>query len=219
MNVPAPFEVYFDFDNTITAFDVLDDLIQRFSINEAWREAEADWAAGRIGSRDCLERQLAHVRVSAAALDDYLGSIRVDPAFRPILDLLAARGIAPVVVSDSFVPVIARILEANGVAGLTILANDLRLEGDRPVVAFPYFHSICSTSGNCKCSHLMKRHRAPGVKKIYVGDGRSDICPAAFCEILFAKDGLLEHYSAIRRDCIPFANLGTVHAHLQTLLS
>ncbi|HTQ31748.1 MAG TPA: MtnX-like HAD-IB family phosphatase [Opitutaceae bacterium] len=215
----APFEIYIDFDNTVTEFDVLDDIIRRFSINEDWKAAEALWQQGEIGSRDCLERQLAQVRISAPALRDYLRAVRIDPAFRLILDLLRAKNIKPVIVSDSFSSLIRPILENNHATGPKILANEMRLEGDRPVVRFPYFHSICSTCANCKTSHLFKRHRPPGTKKIYIGDGQSDICPAGFCEILFAKGRLLEHYLAVRNDCIPFENLGTVHSRLQTLLS
>jgi 2,3-diketo-5-methylthio-1-phosphopentane phosphatase len=218
MNGSRHFEVYFDFDNTITGFDVLDEVIRRFSINDDWKQAEAAWEAGEIGSRGCLERQLSQVRVTAAALQDYLGPIKVDPAFQPIIDLLRANAIDPVIVSDSFRLIIDRVLENNGVNGLQVLANELRLDGDQPVLAFPYFQSICSTCGNCKTSHLFKRNRPAGTKKIYVGDGRSDICPAGFCEILFAKDSLLRHYQAIRKDCIPFHDLGTVYSHLQHLL-
>ena len=218
MNAPRNLEVYFDFDNTITGFDVLDDFILRFSCNDDWKRVEAAWEAGEIGSRECLEQQLSQVRVTPAALQDYLGSIKVDPAFRPIVDLLRAHRIEPVIVSDSFRSIIDRVLENNGVNGLRVLANELRLEGDRPVLEFPYFQSICSTCGNCKTSHLFKRNRPPGTKKIYVGDGRSDVCPAGFCEILFAKGSLLRHYQNLRKDCIPFEHLGTVYTHLQHLL-
>jgi 2-hydroxy-3-keto-5-methylthiopentenyl-1-phosphate phosphatase len=86
------------------------------------------------------------------------------------------------------------------------------------VVTFPYFHAICSRSGNCKCSHLLRRDRPAGTRKVYVGDGQSDICPANVCEILFAKGSLLAHYAPIRPDCIPFQSLATVHDHLRDLL-
>jgi 2-hydroxy-3-keto-5-methylthiopentenyl-1-phosphate phosphatase len=219
MSLSGPFEIYFDFDNTLTAFDVLDDLIQRFSINDDWKKVEEEWISGSIGSRECLERQLAQVRISGPVLQDYLSGIRIDPAFRPILDLLARKNIEPVILSDSFLSLIAKILKNNGVEGIKIFANEMELKGDKPLLRFPYFHSICTRYGNCKTSHLMRRNRPPGTKKIYVGDGQSDICPAGFCEILFAKDTLLKHYSAIRSDCIPFENLGTVHSRLQELLT
>ncbi|MCX5696960.1 MAG: hypothetical protein NTU54_03145 [Candidatus Omnitrophica bacterium] len=42
----------FDFDNTITPFDVLDDIIEKFSVNDDWVVYEEAWRAGfanRIG--------------------------------------------------------------------------------------------------------------------------------------------------------------------------
>ena len=211
-------EVYFDFDNTITDFDVLDEVIRRFSVDEGWKVAEAAWESGEIGSRECLERQFAGVRVSDAELRDYLATVRIDPAFPRIVRLLGEAGIKPVILSDSFTPFISAILGQNGVAGIDIFANEIRIDGRVPKVSFPYFGSICSTSGNCKTSHLLRRNRPAGTRKVYVGDGRSDICPAQFCEILFAKGTLYDHYAKIRGNCFPFADLSSVEEHLKTLL-
>ena len=218
MSTKGNFEAYFDFDNTITSFDILDDIIQRFSVNEDWKQIEDDWIAGKIGSKECLERQFAQVSVSKAIFQDYLLSIRIDPAFLPILNLLRSEGIEPVVVSDSFQSIITTILVNNGVRDLQIFSNEMHWDGDRPVLSFPYFQSICSTCGNCKTSHLLRRNRPPGTRKIYVGDGKSDICPAGFCEILFAKGSLLKHYATTRPDCIAFENLNLVLSYLQNLL-
>jgi 2-hydroxy-3-keto-5-methylthiopentenyl-1-phosphate phosphatase len=215
---PPAFEVYLDFDHTISEIDVLDDLIARFSINEDWKGVEAAWESGRIGSRECLERQLAQVRVEPAALQAYLDSIRLDPGFRPLVEFLRGRGIEPVILSDSFTFIISSVLYNHGIDGITVFANELRQEGDILVPAFPYAGAICSTQGNCKCSHLFRRDRPAGTQKIYVGDGRSDICPAGFCEILFAKDHLLHHFSAQHRRCLPFRTLRDVLTQLPSLL-
>ena len=212
-------EVYFDFDNTITDFDVLDEVIRRFSADDRWKAAEEEWESGRIGSRECLERQFSGVRVSEAALRDYITSVRIDPAFPKIVELLGKSGIKPVILSDSFTSFIGAILESNGVRGIDIFANEIRFEGEVPSLSFPYFGSICSTSGNCKTSHLLRRNRPPGIRKVYVGDGRSDICPAQFCEIIFAKGTLYDHYARIRGNCFPFEDLGSVQSHLETLLT
>jgi 2,3-diketo-5-methylthio-1-phosphopentane phosphatase len=213
------FEIYFDFDNTITDFDILDDIIQRFSINDDWKRVEEAWATGTIGSRECLEQQFSQVRVTETVFQEYLSTLKIDPAFPAILALLRSKKIDPVIVSDSFTSIISKILANNGVVGLNILSNEMALVDDKPVVSFPYFQSICTRCGNCKTSHLLQRNRPAGTKKIYVGDGQSDVCPAGFCEILFAKGSLLKHYSPIRKDCIPFENLGTVYSHLQAILT
>ena len=57
-------EVFFDFDNTITTSDILDDILQRFSVDGDWRVLERDWLAGKIGSKACLAGQLQSVRVT-----------------------------------------------------------------------------------------------------------------------------------------------------------
>ena len=98
---------------------------------------EAEWIAGRIGSRECLERQMAHVRIEPAALAAYLRTIRLDPGFRPLVQFLRDRGIEPVILSDGFTPIIAAILSHHGIRGVAIFANELRHEGDRLTVAFP----------------------------------------------------------------------------------
>jgi len=218
MNKTAHFEVYFDFDNTITSFDVLDDLIQRFAIDDSWEAAEREWENGAISSKACLEQQLAVVRVTKSALAAYLSSIRIDPAFPRILAYLRSHGVEPVIVSDSFRNVIEAILGNNGIHDVKVLANELKLDEDRALVEFPYFQSICSRCANCKTSHLMRRDRPENTKKIYIGDGRSDICPAGFCEIIFAKASLLKHYAPLRPDCIPFTDLTTVERHLQSII-
>jgi 2-hydroxy-3-keto-5-methylthiopentenyl-1-phosphate phosphatase len=142
----------------------------------------------------------------------------VDPAFPAIIDWLGRKKISPVILSDSFSSIITTILENNGIAGLKVLANELDFAGDRPIVTFPYFNSICPKCANCKTSHLVQGNRAAGTKKIYIGDGLSDVCPAGFCEILFAKGTLWKHYAGTRKDCIPFRDLSTVYLHLQNLL-
>ncbi len=216
---PPPFEAYFDFDNTIAEFDVLDELIRRFSIDEEWMNVEDAWRRGEIGSRECLELQLGKVRVSEARLRDFLLTVPVDPAFGPVVQLLRDKKVEPVILSDCFVPIIEAVLQNHGIEGIKIIANDMRLDGETPVLSFPYFGAICTCCGNCKTSHLMRRDRPLGTRKIYVGDGSSDICPAGFCEILFAKDSLLEHYRPLRPDVIPFDNLETVRQHLGQILA
>ncbi len=46
-----------DFDGTITLKDSTDLLLDRFA-DPAWLDIEKEWLLGKIGSRECLERQL-----------------------------------------------------------------------------------------------------------------------------------------------------------------
>ena len=50
---------------------------------------------------------------------------------------------------------------------------------------------------------------------MYVGDGRSDFCPALEADVVFAKDSLLKYLKKRQRPCIEFNNLGDVYNHLK----
>src|SRR3954451_20118904 len=50
--------LFFDFDNTLTQGDLLDELIERYSPTEEWRDWEHAWAAGALPARECLRLQI-----------------------------------------------------------------------------------------------------------------------------------------------------------------
>ncbi|MBF0618672.1 MAG: MtnX-like HAD-IB family phosphatase [Candidatus Omnitrophica bacterium] len=201
--------VFFDFDNTIARVDVLDEIIQRFSINDDWQKLEEAWARGEIGSRLCLEQQLSGVRITQEKLVEYLKTVEIDPQFKPLLKRLRNGGLQPVITSDNVSFIIREILGHQGISDIPIFSNELLVHGDRWALSFPYFKADCPKCGNCKKSHLP----ASGVRKgltVYVGDGRSDICPAEYSDIVFAKATLLKHLNSIKKECIPFEDLGSI---------
>ncbi|MBF0531489.1 MAG: MtnX-like HAD-IB family phosphatase [Candidatus Omnitrophica bacterium] len=209
--------VFLDFDNTITSFDVLDDLIQRFSQDKEWEILEADWAKGRITSKQCLEGQLRSIRVDKPRLLSYLSQIKVDPYFIPILDLLKGRGIAPVIVSDSFSFLIETILKNNGINGqygLKIFSNRLWFRADRLIPEFPHHSAACGKCANCKRGHVVDK-TGRGKHCVYIGDGRSDICAAQFADVVFAKDTLLKYFQAKKIKCAAFKDLKDVYLYLE----
>ena len=53
--------VFVDFDGTIVPLDATNELLGRYADAE-WLEIEEEWQAGRIGSRECMERQVALLR-------------------------------------------------------------------------------------------------------------------------------------------------------------
>src|SRR5438105_2998056 len=120
--------LFFDFDNTLTQGDLLDELIERYSPNEEWRDWEHAWAAGQLPARECLRLQIENMRVSRAELLDFLGRVRIDPAFVDIVHWARNRHVAVNIVSDSFQPLISHVLKSNGVEdNLLIFANHHRV--------------------------------------------------------------------------------------------
>ena len=181
--------VLIDFDGTIALEDTTDLILERFA-DARWREVEAEWVAGRIGSRECLSRQIDLVRASVADLDRLADEVAIDPAF---VDFVAAGreiGLPMVVGSDGFDHVIARVLARIGVK-LPVFSNRLvPIDGNRWRAEFPHFIGDCrSQSGNCKCANF----GGTPAPYILIGDGRSDFCPASQALLVLAKKSLATH--------------------------
>jgi len=208
--------VFFDFDNTITFFDVLDDIIKRFSINKDWIGLEKAWRAGKVGSRVCLEGQLKNVRITKKNLLQYLSQIIVDPHFHKFFAMLKREGIKPVILSDNFGFIIESVLRYNGIKGIKVCANTLKFDRDRLIPSFPYSSRYCLRCAHCKKKYLLKKNVKDKII-LYIGDGLSDICPAEYSHLVFAKGTLLKHLRKTRRLCMAFDNLEDIESYFRGL--
>jgi len=208
--------LFFDFDNTLTHGDVLDELIERYSPNEAWRDWENAWQQGRLPARECLRLQVENMRVSRARLLDDVAQVRIDPVFADIVDWARGHDVPVRIVSDSFLPLISHILSANGIAGIRVFANDLRFApGGRLIASFPYAHPDSPCSANAKARHLAPyraRHRL-----VFAGDGHSDLDAALAADVVFAKSTLANELDTRGVAFFPFDALEPVRAFVETL--
>lgn len=214
MHKPGKPVIFLDFDNTLTDGDMLDALIEEFSPDDRWRVWEAEWVAGRLSARDCLQRQIENLRVSREALLDRAASVRVDPCFARILRWARPRQVEVIIVSDSFVPIIVHVLRHNAIEGVPVIANQLEFSGDRLRPSFPYHDPASPRSASAKGRHLAARRDRTVV---FAGDGRSDLDAALEADVVFAKDALAD---ALRERAVafhPFVTLEPLLAFLETM--
>jgi len=134
--------VFCDFDGTITQLDVTDQILTQLA-HPSWRDIEREWALGMIGSRECLERQIALVDAPAEELHAVIDSIPLDPHFAAFCRFARRRRIPLYIVSDGFDYVIRRLLKRAGLAGpfrngSHLFASALRVEGRRLLPSFPH---------------------------------------------------------------------------------
>jgi len=202
--------VVFDFDNTITDFDVLDDIVSRFSINKKWVKLENAWLKKKIGSEECLRGQLKGVRVTKADLLRYLDKIKVSLYFQKVINLLRKHGARVEILSDNFAPFIRRILRKNRVSGFKLYANNISFRGNRLVPSFPHRNVSCFSCAHCKTNNLPSERRGDKIL-IYIGDGNSDICPAKKADIVFAKGTLARHFEKSRLDYRKFNSIREIY--------
>lgn len=208
------YEVFFDFDNTIAPYDVLDDLLAKFSVDNKWQDLEELWRSGKIGSKDCLDGQLKTLRIRKKDLLEYLKKIKISRYFNRTLTILKKHNIDFAVLSDNFGFIIENILRNNGVDNIRIIANKLNFRGNKIIPQFPYFNKKCPRCANCKTQNL-PNSRLKKIVKIYVGDGLSDICPAGKADLVFAKDSLLKYCNDNNIRCIPFRDLKRIYYYFK----
>lgn len=172
-----------DFDGTVCPTDTTDLLIEAFADGD-WQQIEQDWRAGRIGSRECLSRQVALLRAGPERLREALRGVTLDPDFTAFVTAAWLRGASVSIVSDGFDRAIVPLLHAHGI-DLPVVSNRLvHAGGERWTAAFSNPGERCA-SGTCKCAAVPANRRV-----VLVGDGRSDFCLARRAHFVLAKGEL-----------------------------
>ena len=209
------YDVFFDFDNTITAFDVIDDMLIRFSKDDNWLELERKWKRGLIGSRECLEGQVRGIRISKADLDRYLRTVELDPHFKRLINFLGSKKIKAVILTDNFSYIVRRILKNNNIRPLEIFANSLKIEGAHLIPSFPLTNrNHGKRCGHCKKATLLKNLDKDAIN-VYVGDGLSDVCPSEAADIVFAKGNLKKYLKKKGIAFCPFRDFRDIYNYFR----
>ena len=204
------YKVFCDFDGTISKQDVVDAFLEKFA-NSKWIEIESLWIQGKIGSQECLKRQIECVE--GIAIDDlnrFLESIQIDSSFQEFVCFLENRRIPLQIVSDGCDLFIKKIMENHGINHIEIYSNHLE---ENLQISFPYVQISCKTlSGICKCKIVREAEVS-----IYIGDGRSDFCVSENVDILFAKSGLADHCTSKQIPFYRFETFNDVMAILEKI--
>jgi 2,3-diketo-5-methylthio-1-phosphopentane phosphatase len=206
-----------DFDGTISTEDVIDGLLERYG-QEGWRALEADWVAGQIGSRECMQGQVALLDLAGDELDAHLDTLAVDPDFPAFVAEARRQGHQVSVVSDGLDYAIRRLLARHGLGDLPVAANRLS-PGDVPRrwrLDSPFSADDCG-SGTCKCARIQGARAAPAGPVLLVGDGRSDFCASGAADLVFAKGRLARYCAEQQLRHRPIAGFGDALALLPDL--
>ena len=216
-DIPA---VFLDFDGTVSCADVVDAILEHCASSE-WLRVEEEWRAGRIGSRECLRRQMALVRATPTEIDAIIDGIAIDPGFGALLEVCAAGGLPIHIISDGFDYCIRRLLRrapaAIQPALPTIEVRASHLEpaaGGEWQTAFLFPGEPC-IHGCATCKPAVMQALTPvGGTSVFVGDGLSDRYAAAVADLVFAKDKLASYCVEQGIVHVSFTSLTDVAANL-----
>jgi 2-hydroxy-3-keto-5-methylthiopentenyl-1-phosphate phosphatase len=191
-NLNDSLTIFCDFDGTITTRDTIDKLLHQYADDE-WIAIEKLWQEEKIGSKECLERQIGCIeKITKKEIDAFINNIKIDPYFIEFFKRVKRNNIDFYIVSDGFDLFINKILENNQISDVQVYSNSLSLINNNLVPSFPKYDETCSSgSGMCKCNVVTDF--ANGNKIIYIGDGKSDACAVKHADIVFAKNSLVKH--------------------------
>jgi len=212
--------ILFDFDGTITKRDTTDAVLEAFAA-PPWQEIEEEWVTGRIGSRECMSRQLALVNASENELNDLLDGLEIDEHFLGLLDYCASNNIAAHIISDGFDYFIKRILGKRSlglkraVSKVTVSSSHLEFRNGRIATSYPFYEPGCEHGcATCKPA-VMKALNPNSESTIFVGDGLSDRFAAAAADVVFAKKKLLDHCRSQNIPCLAYEDMGEILAWMR----
>jgi 2,3-diketo-5-methylthio-1-phosphopentane phosphatase len=201
--------VFLDFDGTVSTRDVGVHLLETAGSDE-WREIEARYSRGEIGSRECLVDEWALLSGTEAELRAIAAAVPLDPGFAPLVQALRDGGAEVTVVSDGFGFYVHDACDSVAVDVLTN-AVDFRTGA----LDFPHEDRCCpcTTCGVCKQAPI-KDARYRTRTTVLVGDGVSDRKAALLADIVFAKGELARWCDAVDVGYRPFATLDDVRGAL-----
>jgi 2-hydroxy-3-keto-5-methylthiopentenyl-1-phosphate phosphatase len=224
-----------DFDGTISVEDVGLAAINALGDQRAW-DLEYRWRRGEIDSRECLAGQWGLIDWPLDRLLALFDSIGLDEGFHALWRLVLDRAARLVILSDGLDLYLDRMMSRLGYRtcdGLLALSDNFgacvprfanRAEyrdgpstgsgpGGRLELFFPCASDFCDQCGNCKLAHLMLL-RPSFRRTLYIGDAYSDVCPAKYADVVFAKSHLADIFADERLPFVRFDELADVAAIL-----
>jgi 2-hydroxy-3-keto-5-methylthiopentenyl-1-phosphate phosphatase len=207
-------KIFADFDGTVTLHDVGNGFFETFGgpgYRDILKEYESEtrsaqetfrWGAQAIGL------------VSRSAVDEFLVQQPIDETFRDFCDYCHANGIEFHIVSDGLDYYIEKILQHNGITGVSVFSNRLMvhpIDGDqcRFTVEFPFSDAECSRCACCKRNIVLTRAGDNDII-VYIGEGYSDRCAARYADIVFAKDALQTFCQQENISYYPYSSFGDI---------
>ncbi len=194
-----------DFDGTVACTDVGHAFFRTFA-RPPWEDVVREWEEGRIGSRECLEKESALTLATLEDLEDFASRQDIDPRFHEIVEWARNRSIPICIVSDGFREYIDCILHRHGIR-VPCFANRVEFEGKRLRPSFPYYDQGCRRCANCKGYHV-GRYKTAGYGTVFIGDGLSDLCALPHADVILAKGDLADHCERAKIPHTRIADLG-----------
>ena len=213
-------QIFCDFDGTVCS-DSYDIILEHLADAE-WKKYEELWQTGKITGNECLSKQIPLINGDWSDIVKVLEHVTIDPYFKSFVNNCQNTGTPVYIVSAGLDKVIHYLLDREGIkvngvwASKFFQLNDGTWSAHSPSVQSK---EICQSDlGACKCAVLESARSASqsaDIRRVVVGDGRSDFCWVKKADIVFAKSGLATYCGEKNIDFIGFTNFLDVQKSLE----
>ena len=213
-----------DFDDTTAVENVAELLLKHFSHDTAWQQLREQSQEKIISFKEYQERAFNSTGASREAMT---ALVRAQATFRPYFKELwrycQTRSLPLAIVSAGLDFYVDALLEREGLEEIPRYTVKTRFTSEG--ISYEYPHTwdgwggstedVCRQWGNCKCS-VLGEYRRKGHSILYVGDGRSDFCPASVADQVFARGQLVQ---LCQETPVPYTEFGDFRDVIQWLES
>ena len=200
VSTARPLAVISDFDDTVAVENVAELLLAQFSPDLTWQQLRQQSRDKHISLKEYQERAFEAV---AASREEMQAAVKekatLRPHFKELRDYTRRAGIPLAIVSIGLDFYVDALLAREGLEDTPRYTAGASFSGGTISYSYPYLwdgsgaatQEVCSQWGTCKCS-ILNRYKQKGYAIYYVGDGRSDMCPASLADHIFARSYLAE---------------------------
>jgi len=214
------FKLFVDFDGTITKVDVGESIFLKFGdmakVAAIIKRIDSGELPGFLGWKELFDTLTV---IDRKELDALIESIEIDRSFNNLIEFSKKYDIDLFILSDGFDYYIDKILKRENMNGLKYYSNKLSFSDVGLLVPyFPHRDEECKDCANCKRNHIIE-NSGDDEFTIYIGNGSSDVCPAQYCDFIFAKDTLLKYCEKERISFSPYKTFDDVIVKLETIVT
>jgi len=212
------FKIFVDFDGTITKEDIGEVMFLKFGDAQKAKEIVNDWINKKINARQSWEMLCKTINnLDIKKFDDFLLSSEIDNSFKKFIEYCTENNYEVRILSDGLDYYINKILLKENLSHLEVYSNKLSFDNNGNLIPiFPYTDEECKSCANCKRNHVLN-FSGDDEFSIYIGDGYSDVCPAQYCDYIFAKKSLLKYCEINRITYYPYSDFNDVIKKLEEL--
>ncbi len=194
-----PLAVISDFDDTIAIENVAELLFEELCSDQAWRQLRQQSRDKLISLREYQEEAFL---MTGASREEIQAKVKekatLRPHFKDLCEYTRQNGIPLAIVSLGMDFYIEALLAREGLDSIPRYAATGSFSEGNISFSYPYpwdgsgaaSYEACSQWGTCKCS-ILSSYARDGFAVQYIGDGRSDMCPASMADHVFARSYLV----------------------------